>query len=219
MLEIITVETDSELAEEAFQALAGLVSQERRDRVARFRFRQDVVNAMVGEAIARDAISAGAGIDPAALVISPDRYGKPHAENISGVHFNLSHSGSMVVFAISDVPVGVDVEIVKQARLSVAKRFFCDDEYELVASGLADQDEAFFNIWTMKESYLKWEGKGLVGALDSFSVFEIMRKGRPVFHRVDVRHGVCCHACADASNVSSHKHYKLGDYLSLRDRF
>jgi 4'-phosphopantetheinyl transferase len=122
----------------------------------------------------------------------------------------------LVVCAVSDGRVGIDIElVVRDAKPDIAKRFFSNDEYECVVSALDRADAAFFEIWTMKESYAKWGGKGLGSNLSSFSVFEIKRKGRPVLHLVDVLPGACCHVCSDSESVSSHCHYSLSDYLSL----
>ena len=214
MLDIISVHADSTLLTDAtINALSGCVLLKNRERVARMKNKQNAANTLIGEIIARTAISARTGIPGMKLEIDPDKYGKPHMINAPGVHFNTSHSGDLVVCAINDEPVGVDIEVIRAPKPDVAKRFFRSDEYEYITSGADAPDVAFFRIWTMKESYVKWLGKGLRARLDSFSVFEIQRQGRPVFHSIDVRPDALCCICTDTKQVNRYCQYSLDDVL------
>lgn len=106
------------------------------------------------------------GADIKDIRISAD--GKPEAE---GVFFNLSHSGGYVICAVGDRPVGCDVEQVKKAPGQVAEHFFCESEIayiNMAESGRRDQ--AFFRIWTMKESYMKMTGEGMRLPLNEFEI-------------------------------------------------
>ena len=80
-----------------------------------------------------------------------------------GVCVNLSHSGDMALCVISDVPVGCDIEQVKDAPFAVAKRVFTAKERRYLdeASNPEEANRRFFRLWTMKESYLKMTGEGL----------------------------------------------------------
>jgi len=80
----------------------------------------------------------------------------------------------MVICAVSEKPIGCDVEKVKEANLKVADRFFTEKEVEyLNALDKDNRADAFFRLWTMKESYMKMTGEGMKLALDQFEfVFE-----------------------------------------------
>jgi 4'-phosphopantetheinyl transferase len=98
---------------------------------------------------------------------------KPHMEGGGKrLEFNLSHSGKYAVLAVSDQPVGIDVERMKKNRLSVAKRCFCPEEYEdIVQAGDEwEQNIRFLEYWTMKEAYVKRIGEGLRIPLNSFRI-------------------------------------------------
>jgi phosphopantetheine--protein transferase-like protein len=98
---------------------------------------------------------------------------KPHMEGEGKrLEFNLSHSGKYAVLAVSDQPVGIDVERMKKNRLSVAKRCFCTEEYEdIVQAGDEwQQNIRFLEYWTMKEAYVKRTGEGLRISLNSFRI-------------------------------------------------
>ncbi|MCM3722845.1 4'-phosphopantetheinyl transferase family protein [Solibacillus isronensis] len=78
------------------------------------------------------------------------------------LHFNLSHSGSYVACAISDFPVGIDVEQQVTRDFSLFQTLWSEEEnhfYKLL------EQEAFYALWTAKESYGKYKGFGLHDSL------------------------------------------------------
>lgn len=90
----------------------------------------------------------------------------------ASLYYNLSHSGSRAVCAISDVRIGCDVETMKEERASVereikvAERFFTENECITIRKDY----EAFYRFWTLKESVLKVTGYGLSMPLDCFEI-------------------------------------------------
>ncbi len=82
-------------------------------------------------------------------------------------YFNLTHSGDYVAIAYGSSPVGVDIEQIRTdgVRNSIAQRFFTPQEQKL-----ATTPEGFFQIWSMKESYLKCLGTGLSYPMQSVDV-------------------------------------------------
>lgn len=103
--------------------------------------------------------------------------GKPEialAQNTLQLQFNVSHSHEMALIAVTQQhAVGVDVEYCLRERhgLDLAKRFFANAEYKaLAALPTSQQADAFFQIWTGKEAFIKAIGKGLSYPLDKFGV-------------------------------------------------
>lgn len=84
------------------------------------------------------------------------------------VFFSLAHCGDYAVCAVSDVPVGVDIELPRVGGARLAKRFFQSDEAALVYAA-DDPDREFCRLWTLKESYIKCADLRL-GDVRSFSV-------------------------------------------------
>ena len=83
--------------------------------------------------------------------------------------YNLSHSGDYALCAYSDqlnVQVGCDVEEIKEARLSVARRYFCESEYQCILGQKNEEERAemFYRFWVLKESFMKATRQGM--ALD-----------------------------------------------------
>ena len=95
--------------------------------------------------------------------IKTGEHGKPSFKNHRDIHFNISHTDGLVVCAFSDEPVGIDVETIHEFKDSLPRRVLTKTEQEFLF-GYKDQmekyRELFFRFWTLKESYLKWEGSG-----------------------------------------------------------
>lgn len=101
------------------------------------------------------------------LAMSYGDHGKPYLQNHPNIHFNISHSGTMAVCAVSSVPVGIDVEEHQPYDEGVARLCFTDEELEWVGQQ-SDAAHAFTRLWTRKESYLKLLGTGLSKSANSF---------------------------------------------------
>lgn len=90
---------------------------------------------------------------------------KPYINSERSLFFNLSHSGNMVVLALSDKEVGVDVERNKKFNDSLVKYVFDEAEIELcdrlVSQGGEERDGIYPGFWTAKESVMKYFGIGI----------------------------------------------------------
>ena len=106
--------------------------------------------------------------------------GKPEC---NGVYFNLSHSEDMVLCAISDVPIGCDIEKVTDAPMEIAERVFSEKERRYItgAGSALETNHRFFRLWTMKESYMKMTSEGLNLSPDRIEInldnLTVMRDG------------------------------------------
>jgi 4'-phosphopantetheinyl transferase len=198
LLKVYTIHLDRDLTEAEYQSLLPCISEERRERIARFHNYSDKQRALLGEILARRAIAERLGLMPDEIDIIPDQYGKPLLPAYPQLHFNISHSGEYVVCAICGSPVGIDVEL-RQHRgfLEIAQRFFHTEENEYIRS-FGNKDErviAFANIWTMKEAYIKRDGRGLTIPLPSFSVLSLQNV---TFHKALDASEAVCHVCVGA---------------------
>lgn len=150
-----------------YEKLYAMASQERRARADRYLKAEDRVRCVVAEAL----LWRIPGFSPEKLTKTPK--GKPCFGDGGAVHFNLSHSGRWVVLAWGDSPVGIDVEEIRMNMDPIARQCFHQQEQEAVFSAPEqERSRAFFRIWTMKESYLKYLGTGIDRPLSSFSVLE-----------------------------------------------
>lgn len=159
------------LEEDAVFAVAyGAVSQTRREKTDRLRFRKDQCLSLGVELLLMRACR-DAGIDYARERIVPNGQGKPVFSH-TALHFNLSHSGSRVLCALSDLPVGCDVETLSAYAPGLADRFFHPDEAAALRARKTEAEKAdlFCRLWTLKESFIKCTGEGLRTPLNTFCV-------------------------------------------------
>jgi 4'-phosphopantetheinyl transferase len=118
-------------------------------------------------------LAAYLDVNPAEIVLVLDDHGKPRlrSPDYAWLHFNLSDSAEVVVFAVArGREVGVDVEQVHADFPvdEVARRFLslCEQN-ALAASAQQDRVDFFYQLWTRKEALLKALGVGLGGAQPS----------------------------------------------------
>lgn len=88
------------------------------------------------------------------------------------IFYSISHSEKYVTCAISNKMVGIDIQKHIEKFEEIIS-FFSTSEKEYLASISLHRllIKEFFKIWTVKESYVKFLGKGLYKELDSFSLF------------------------------------------------
>ncbi|WP_392886961.1 4'-phosphopantetheinyl transferase family protein [Eubacterium limosum] len=114
---------------------------------------------------------------PVPVKVEKNRYGKPFLKEYPSLHFNGSHSGDYLVCAVSQNPVGVDVQLIDRTKrlMPLAKRFMSPGEVRRLES-LDDEKrtQAFYRLWAQKESYMKYRGLGFALQL---SAFEIQQRG------------------------------------------
>ena len=75
--------------------------------------------------------------------------GKPFFPARPDICFSLSHTKSRVMVCVSDRPCGCDVEDIRPLRPSVVERVCTPEELASFS---------FFELWTLKESFLKLHG-------------------------------------------------------------
>jgi 4'-phosphopantetheinyl transferase len=160
------------------RAAAGpLMSPEESARHRRFRFDRDRRLYLATRVLARHVLSRYEDISPAEWRFAAGSHGKPRVESPAlevPLHFNLSNTSGLVVCAVSRAHEAVGVDIERTDRPAefdrLAARFFSHEE----AEGLARLPEAskrgrFFELWTLKESYIKARGLGLALPLEQFT--------------------------------------------------
>jgi len=159
-----------------------LLTDDERAQEKKFYFEKDQRRYLVTRALLRCTLSRYVDRAPSAWRFASNEYGRPHIAEADGVtsplHFNLSHTNSLIVIAMATHrQVGVDTENVsrRQNLVHLADRYFSDPEKATLQSlTLSQQHVGFFEYWTLKEAYIKARGMGLSIPLDRFS-FDLSR--------------------------------------------
>lgn len=158
-----------------FARYDALLTAEERARQARFRFVRDQRRYLVTRALVRTVLSRYAEVRPEDWTFSAGPHGRPAIaapRTVPVLEFNISHSADLVMLGVtSDRALGVDTESItaRAADIDGLDRYFAPEESAaLLSLPPPERRRRFFELWTLKESYIKARGMGLAIALDSF---------------------------------------------------
>lgn len=155
-------------------------------------------HALLEEILARDFGVAGPKMQKGP-------HGKPCLE--TGPQFNLSHTKGAVAAAISDRPVGVDLERVRDFLPSLPRRVLSNPEL-LWFRGRGEQRRDFFTLWTLKESFYKYQGTGLPGFPNGTAFYfdgTWRLRGSGLFFAVFEEKGFLAAVCGEEEEVRLHR--------------
>ncbi|MBR1803279.1 MAG: 4'-phosphopantetheinyl transferase superfamily protein [Muribaculaceae bacterium] len=140
-------------------AALAAVSDERRQVALRYRQERDQRLCLAAYLLLQRAVCEQYGIRRLPpFIFGP--HGKPSLAGMPHIHFNMSHSRGMAVCAVSDRPVGIDVERIDHYDAALIARTMNEQEQRAIEQS-ADRNTAFIRLWTMKESLLKLTGEGI----------------------------------------------------------
>lgn len=154
--------------------LEATLSPGERARAARFRFDGPRERFIAARGVLRDVLARYVDQPAGALRFETNDYGKPSLPSYEWLHFNLSHSGDIVLIAVTrGRAIGIDVERIAppETMVRLVEQFFSADE-NAAFHGLPESKRAaaFFAGWTRKEAYIKALGVGGSLPLNQFDV-------------------------------------------------
>lgn len=89
-------------------------------------------------------------------------YGAPYIDG--GPHFSISHCKTGIAVAISENPIGVDIETIRTFKADLMRKTMNEDEQQHIISS-TNPDLEFIRLWTQKEAFLKLQGTGIISDL------------------------------------------------------
>ncbi len=176
-----------------YRMLYEKASAQRKLRADRYLRQEDKLRCVTAAALLKKVL--GADDDQ----IAQDEFGKPYLKDRKDVHYNLSHSGQYVVLAWGGTEVGVDVQKHDPSVNveAIGARFFTPDELQYIRGDRL----RFYEIWTKKESFLKYTGKGLRAGLNSFSVLAPEPGIRYFYRTLEMSHSLSVCTEEDACEI------------------
>lgn len=142
-------------------------------------------------------------------------YGKPYLVGCP-MDFNISHSGEHILCAVSEWPVGCDVELIGDFDIHSMQWFIHQDELRFLSKICygSERTEAFYRLWTMKESLLKASGTGLAvdpGSfnlnLDSYNHIVIFDGIQYAIREFSIEDGYAYSVCSTSDEIVSEMEY------------
>ena len=159
----------SDYDEVEYEKAYAYLSFSRKTRINRLKQEKDKKRSLLGEILLKKLLEEEK-VD--AYILSSDN-GRPYLSDDS-FYVSISHSGEMAAAAISEEPIGIDVERLRKIDLKLIERVCTEREAEYIKEG--DNPEfRFFEIWTAKEAYFKKQGTGITN-LKSVDVLGLKRE-------------------------------------------
>jgi 4'-phosphopantetheinyl transferase len=132
------------------------LSEDEVARANRFRFETDRVRWSRARSALRLVLSRYAGEDPDSLFFAYGKQGKPSLAPVTGIEFNLSHSGDWAMIAVTrEIPVGVDIERMRP-EVEIGKLL-----QRLEETDLPETMPELYHTWTRREAKTKAVGGAL----------------------------------------------------------
>jgi 4'-phosphopantetheinyl transferase len=167
--ELVAVRLDRKLDSMEVESLLCFISPEKKRVIGHYYRKEDQLRSLVADLLVRMVVMQHVDVKNREINVSQSENGKPMLAGMEGFHFNVSHAGDWVVCAFDSAEIGADVERVKTANLSISRSFFTEEEHYDICNA-PDPNDRFFDYWTLKESFIKHNGKGLSQALNAFAI-------------------------------------------------
>lgn len=151
------------------------LKDDEQQRFCRYLFPEHKKRFLFGRIFLRQVLSKYGNFSCSDLVFGRGKHGKPFIvcpEEAASVRFSLSHTKDLFLCAVTTRAfVGVDGEYIKNdpaAAVKLAKRFFPPEEAACLEK-LDDKDKVFlfYAFWTLREAFVKAEGKSLFSHADA----------------------------------------------------
>lgn len=150
--------------------------------IFRFHHIHEKWRAIFSDLLMRRILSEKLEISPNLIKIEKGHYGKPFIRG-KEIEFNLSHSKDFIFFATDVFPIGVDIEFIQpldDVDNIIQTCFTVEEQQAYCAKNKEQRLNYFYELWTLKESYIKALGKGVNLALESFNISNSMQNEFPI---------------------------------------
>ncbi|MBF8277384.1 MAG: 4'-phosphopantetheinyl transferase [Candidatus Brocadiaceae bacterium] len=209
MIEIWYTHFHEPFTDETWNACLQKMPEALQTQTLRFVRWQDRLANLLGKTLLRECLMKH-GYSPDCLKkITYTEYNRPFIDG--AMDFNISHSGNYVVCAINTAGrIGVDVERMKPLKIEEFKDCMTSEEWRTIQDA-PSRLEKFYELWTLKESVIKGDGRGLSLPLPDVRVEgEIVRVGNACWYakKINLDSHYSCHTAAnhEISSLQLHKY-------------
>ncbi|MFJ7185384.1 4'-phosphopantetheinyl transferase family protein [Lysinibacillus xylanilyticus] len=170
-MDLFCIEIIDDIPTCLYNKLFEKVSYNTQNRILNFKKISDKKRTLLGELLVRFVIGQKLKMENKSIALNYSVYGKPSLNGVNNFHFNLSHSGKWVGCVCDSLPIGLDIEKVREIEVEQLFNFFSDWEIQYLNSvSSMDKISKFYEFWTLKESFVKNLGLGLSLPLNSFTI-------------------------------------------------
>lgn len=166
MVKIYAVSYWEKLSKEEFSLLYQKTDRKRQEKTDRLKRQTDKERCLLTGALLHYVLGRRGALDGQEFKAGP--YGKPYLEQ--GPEFSLSHAGRWIGLAVGEFPLGLDIEGGRIFRDKVVSKFHKQEQEYYKTVPDTEKTEAFYRLWTGKESYVKRDGRGMGLGFHTFSI-------------------------------------------------
>lgn len=142
--------------------LTTLISKERVNKIKNLRKSEDKIRSLYSELLIRYALKEKFNLAVEDIKFIKNRFSKPLLLGYENIHFNLSHCGHWIVCAVSDSPIGIDIEKIESGDSRFIEEVLHYKEIEYLTRFEANEKNTkYYTLWCLKEAYGKYMGVGL----------------------------------------------------------
>ena len=146
------------VSEEAIAELLPLVSDERREEALKYKHLFGQFACLKSYVMLRELLEQKGLSHPFLFV--KNEHGKPFLKDHPEIHFNISHCKNGIAVAVSDQPIGIDIESYRNVSDSLIRYTMNDEERHIIETS-DDPIRTFTEYWTKKEAVFKLRGTGI----------------------------------------------------------
>lgn len=155
----MTVLLSEDIWEFDLEAALSEISEQRREQALKFKYELGQRLCVLAYQLLKKGLREEYDINVNPL-FEYNEHGKPSIVGHPEIFFNMSHCKYAVVCAISDKPVGIDVESIREYKEGLVN-YTMNDEEILEIESAEIPASAFIRLWTMKEATMKLIGTGI----------------------------------------------------------
>lgn len=146
-------------SEEDYKFFLLQIKKEKQNKILKILKNDDKKRSILGEILLIRLLNEQ-NINYSSITFNKNNYGKPYIKDIN-LFFNISHSKDYVCCAISNNEIGIDIEKLRPTNDSIINQFATNKEKEYINEKQKYYTKRSFEIFTLKESYLKCLGVNL----------------------------------------------------------
>ena len=150
------------LTEEQYDRYFSMMSNKRKEKVLSLKVETARKRTVAGEMLVRQMLSEDIYVEIA-------ENGKPCTKD---AYFSISHTENLVVCAVSDKPVGIDIEKIMPYDDRFCRRIANAKEYDYIDKN----GEKLTEIWTLKEAVIKKDGKSILSVKQTDALAQINKE-------------------------------------------
>ena len=170
-VQIFAFKKDGRLSLDIKERLFSFLKKDERVKISKFKRKEDRETALISRGFLKKLLSQELKLPEKEIIFNYSKHERPFLKNFgeNNFDFNVSHSGDWIVWILAESGrVGIDIEEVRPIEEDLVNSCFTPEEKDYIYGNQVFDLERFFELWTLKEAFVKADGQGLSYSLQDF---------------------------------------------------